>query len=126
MLVFFVIFVVVYALPDRAGREAEVGVLPSVNAALNSLASAFLVAGFMVKLEKPPEVSNPSAKVVTVRAPPARAVELSMTHILMPMKSGSATVNMLLVMTIHFELTPKPGKSAQVVPDGKAGSAGKE
>ncbi len=38
---------VMYGLPGREGREAAVGVLPSVNATLNGLAGTFLVAGYV-------------------------------------------------------------------------------
>ncbi len=40
------VLVVTYALPGRSGREAEVGILPSVNATLNATSSALLVMGY--------------------------------------------------------------------------------
>ncbi len=49
---------------------------------------------------------------MTVRAPPASAVALSITHIFGPLKREAETENMLAVMAIHVELIPKPGKSA--------------
>lgn len=40
------VLIVTYGLPDRTGREAEIGILPSVNAALNGLSSVLLVVGW--------------------------------------------------------------------------------
>ena len=47
LVAFVTVLVVTYGLPDRSGREATIGLLPSINAALNALAAAFLTMGYV-------------------------------------------------------------------------------